>query len=83
MICPEQVSLLQEARKRQKSLLACNFVDRESERPAITLNDFIPLQMVAPSSDVSAENLQRKRKRKSRYPLIKLPFIFPVILNNI
>ncbi|XP_004512740.1 uncharacterized protein [Cicer arietinum] len=65
VICPEQVSLLQEARKRQKSLLACNFVDRESERPAITLNDFIPLQMVAPSSDVSAENLQRKRKRKS------------------
>lgn len=81
MICPEQVPLLQEARKRQRSLLARNFVDRESERPALTLNDFIPLQMLVPPSDVDAEKLQRKRKRKSRYPLFKLPFIFPLILN--
>ncbi|WJX83485.1 hypothetical protein P8452_66145 [Trifolium repens] len=66
VICPEQVPLLQEARKRQRSLRACNFVDRESERPALALNDFIPLQMVVPPSDVGAENLQRKRKRKTR-----------------
>ncbi|KAI5441521.1 uncharacterized protein LOC127108559 isoform X2 [Lathyrus oleraceus] len=66
VICPEQVPLLQEARKRQRSLLARNFVDRESERPALTLNDFIPLQMLVPPSDVDAEKLQRKRKRKSR-----------------
>jgi hypothetical protein len=43
--CPEQVPLLQEARKWQRSLLASNFVsnfvDRESERPALTLNDFL------------------------------------------
>ncbi|GAU43918.1 hypothetical protein TSUD_88910 [Trifolium subterraneum] len=57
VICPEQVPLLQEARKRQRSLLASNFVDRESERP---------LQMVVVSpSDVGAENLQRKRKRQT------------------
>ncbi|CAK8534230.1 unnamed protein product [Lathyrus sativus] len=66
VICPEQVPLLQEARKRQRSLLARNFVDRESERPALTLNDFIPLQMLVPPSDVDAEKLQKKRKRKSR-----------------
>lgn len=66
MLYPEQVPLLQEARKKRKSLLTCNFVDRESERPALSLNDFIPLQMVAPPSDVGAENLRRKRKRKSR-----------------
>ncbi|CAJ2653646.1 unnamed protein product [Trifolium pratense] len=65
VICPEQVPLLQEARKRQRSLLASNFVDRESERPALTLNDFIPLQMVVSPSDVGAENLQRKRKRQT------------------
>lgn len=69
-MCPEQVPLLQEARKRQKSLLASNFVDRESDRPALTLNDFIiPLQMVSPPSDVGAVTLRRKRKRASRYPL--------------
>lgn len=68
-MCPEQVHMLKEARKRQKFLLASNFVDRESERPALTLNDFIPLQMVAPPSDVGAVTLQRKRKRKSAYPL--------------
>ncbi|KAL5079510.1 hypothetical protein RYX36_007931 [Vicia faba] len=66
VICPEQVPLLQEARKRQRSLLARNFVDRESERPALTLNDFIPLQMLVPPSDVDAEKLPRKRKRQSR-----------------
>ncbi|XP_045789099.1 uncharacterized protein LOC123884131 [Trifolium pratense] len=66
VICPEQVPLLQEARKRRRSLLASNFVDRESERPALTLNDFIPLQMVVSTSDVGAENLQRKRKRQTR-----------------
>jgi hypothetical protein len=80
VICPEQVPLLQEARKRQRSLLASNFVDRESERPVLTLNDFIPLQMVVPSSNGGAESLQRKRKRQTRrYPLLKLPFIFPLI----
>ncbi|WJX72351.1 hypothetical protein P8452_56238 [Trifolium repens] len=66
VICPEQVPLLQEARKRQRSLLASNFVDRESERPVLTLNDFIPLQMVVPSSNGGAESLQRKRKRQTR-----------------
>jgi hypothetical protein len=79
VICPEQVPLLQEARKRQRSLLASNFVDRESERPVLTLNDFIPLQMVVSPSNVGAESLQRKRKRQTRYPLLKLPFIFPLI----
>ncbi|KAK2422350.1 myb domain protein 3r-4 [Trifolium repens] len=66
VICPEQVPLLKEARKRQRSLLASNFVDRESERPVLTLNDFIPLQMVVSPSNVGAESLQRKRKRQTR-----------------
>ncbi|XP_045833372.1 transcription factor MYB3R-2-like isoform X2 [Trifolium pratense] len=55
VICHEQVPLLQETRKRQRSLLAGNFVDRESERPALTPNDFIPLRMVASPSDVGAK----------------------------
>ena len=82
MLFPDQVPLLQEARKKQKSLLAGNFVDRESERPAITLNDFLPLATLVPPSDAGDVNLPRKRKRKSRYSLFNLPFIFPLILNN-
>ncbi|XP_027357663.1 uncharacterized protein LOC113866986 isoform X2 [Abrus precatorius] len=66
VICPEQVPLLQEARKKKKSIVANNFVDRESERPALTLDDFLPLHMLAPKSSVgAAPNHWKKRKRKS------------------
>ncbi|KAG5037274.1 hypothetical protein AAZX31_07G095900 [Glycine max] len=62
VLCPEYVPLLQEARKKQRSIIGCNFVDRESERPAITLNDFLPLPAPAPKSDVGASNLRKKAK---------------------
>jgi len=73
VLCPEQVPLLQEARKKQRSIIGSNFVDRESERPTITLNDFLPLLALAPKSDVGSSNI--RKKRKSRYcPLISLSF---------
>ena len=75
---PEQAHLLKEAKKKQRSQLSRNFVDRESERPALAVNGLIPLQMVVPPSDVGAENLRKKRKRKSRYILFKLLFHFPI-----
>ncbi|XP_068461995.1 uncharacterized protein [Phaseolus vulgaris] len=62
VLCPEQVPLLQEARKKQRSIIGSNFVDRESERPTITLNDFIPLPALASKSDIGASNLPKKRK---------------------
>ncbi|KAI4347239.1 hypothetical protein L6164_008067 [Bauhinia variegata] len=62
VLCPEQVPLLQEARKRRKALIG-NFVDRESERPAL-LNDFEPLAMIGPPSDVETSNLPKKQKLK-------------------
>ncbi|KAJ1392018.1 SANT/Myb domain [Sesbania bispinosa] len=65
VLFPEQVPLLQEARRRQKSLVPTNFVDRESERPALTLNDFLPIQTLAPPSDADALDLPGNRKRKS------------------
>ncbi|XP_022987958.1 uncharacterized protein LOC111485355 isoform X1 [Cucurbita maxima] len=40
---PNQVPLLQEARKIQKVALISNFVDRESERPALGPTDFRPV----------------------------------------
>lgn len=39
---PNEVPLLQEARKIQKAALISNFVDRESERPALGPTDFRP-----------------------------------------
>ncbi|CAJ1952052.1 unnamed protein product [Sphenostylis stenocarpa] len=62
VLCPEQVPLLQEARKKQRSIIGSNFVDRESDRPTITLNDFLPILALAPKSDVGASNLRKKRK---------------------
>lgn len=64
---PEQAHMLKEAKKKQRSQLSRNFVDRESERPTLAVNDLIPLQMVVPRSDVGAENLRKKRKRKSSH----------------
>ncbi|KAK7314629.1 hypothetical protein VNO77_33156 [Canavalia gladiata] len=64
VICPEQVPLLQEARKKRRSILASNYVDRESERPTLRLEDFLPLQMLASTSHVDALD-SKKRKRKS------------------
>lgn len=53
---PEEVPLLQEARKIRKAALISNFVDRESERPALGPNDFnIQLQMITATSEPSKE----------------------------
>jgi len=72
VLCPEQVPLLQEARKKQRSIISCNFVDRESERPTITLDDFMPLIALAPKSDIGASKLPKKRK--SRYSPLSFHF---------
>ncbi|KAL2321132.1 hypothetical protein Fmac_030101 [Flemingia macrophylla] len=67
VICPEQVPLLQEARKKQRSIIGSNFVDRESDRPTITLNDFLPCVLAPKSDDVGASNC-RKRGKSSNFP---------------
>jgi len=78
VLCPDQVPLLQEARKKQRSIIGSNFVDRESERPTITLNDFIPLRAIAAKSDIGASNLPKKRK--SRYSLPSILLFSPCFL---
>lgn len=67
VLCPQEVRLLQEARKTRKAALISNFVDRESERPALGVNDFIPLPITGPVSDPEKMDQSRKHKRKSRY----------------
>lgn len=67
VLLPHEVPLLKAARKIQKEALISNFVDRESERPALGPNDFIPLTI---ESIPESENLNcpQRRKRKPRPP---------------
>ncbi|GMJ06617.1 hypothetical protein HRI_004330900 [Hibiscus trionum] len=68
---PEEVPLLREARKVRKTALISNFVDRESERPALGPNDFnVQLPMITATSEPENTNLPSKGKRKRRKPMI-------------
>lgn len=59
---PHEVPLLREARKVQKAALVRNFVDRESERPALRPGDFLPLPMTSCESDPDSLNPSMKQK---------------------
>lgn len=66
MLFPTEVPLLQNARKIQKAALISNFVDRESERPALGPKDFqLPeTYRITGSEDVDPS---MRKKKKSRY----------------
>ncbi|KAJ8458893.1 hypothetical protein OPV22_031819 [Ensete ventricosum] len=64
ILLPEEVKLLQAAAQIKKTALISNFVDRESERPAICPNDFTSIV----NSTISEKNADVKaRKKKLRY----------------
>ncbi|XP_021292351.1 uncharacterized protein LOC110422670 isoform X2 [Herrania umbratica] len=64
---PKAVPLLQEARRIRKATLISNFVDRESERPALGPNDFyMPLLLTNSTAEPENTNLPSKGKRKER-----------------
>ncbi|XP_057459371.1 uncharacterized protein LOC130750003 isoform X1 [Actinidia eriantha] len=63
---PDKVPLLLEAKKIKRTALRSNFVDQESERPALGPNDFIPLALTNGISESDNRNPSRKQKRKSR-----------------
>ncbi|OMO70046.1 hypothetical protein CCACVL1_19129 [Corchorus capsularis] len=64
---PKVVPLLQEARRIRKTTLISNFVDRESERPALTPNDFCnSLPMITATSEPGTTDQPSKEKRKAR-----------------
>ncbi|KAJ6411329.1 hypothetical protein OIU84_007984 [Salix udensis] len=71
-LAPHEVPLLQAARRMQKAALISNFVDRESERPALGPNDFVPLAITGPVSEPEKMDQSRKRKRKSSNALKKI-----------
>lgn len=57
-LLPHEVPVLQRARKMKKAAFISNFVDREDERPALTVNDFI-----APLLIEAAPEKPNKRQR--------------------
>lgn len=61
-LLPHEVPLLQEARRVQKAALISNFVDRESERPALCQSDFLPLPLICSVSEPENVNPCSKRK---------------------
>ncbi|URE31769.1 hypothetical protein MUK42_06555 [Musa troglodytarum] len=75
ILLPEEVKLLQAAAQIKKTALISNFVDRESERPAIGPNDFTSIvnsTISEKTDDVEArknklsDNQPKKSKAKSR-----------------
>nr|GLL17457.1 uncharacterized protein LOC109172334 isoform X1 [Ipomoea trifida] len=56
---PHEVPLLRQARKIQKAAFIANFVDRESERPSLKPDDFVPAPLLL---QPSGSEPSRKRK---------------------
>uniref|UniRef100_A0A1J3DIY7 Myb-like protein L n=1 Tax=Noccaea caerulescens TaxID=107243 RepID=A0A1J3DIY7_NOCCA len=61
---PEQVQLIQEATRSRKEAIVGNFVDRESERPALVAGDLLALPGI--SLEPEHEIVAPKKKRKAR-----------------
>lgn len=80
MLFPNEVPLYLAARKMRKAALISNFVDRESKRPALGPNDFVPLKMI----DLpETEDIDSPRKRKSRFAVQTLILGFPFLLHSL
>ncbi|XP_048329657.2 uncharacterized protein LOC107418690 isoform X2 [Ziziphus jujuba] len=80
VLLPQEVPLLQEARRIQKAALIRNFVDREDERPALGPKDFLPLPMITSEKDVNHTSKQTGKLRgcsnstkKNNLPSGKVP----------
>ncbi|KAI3921949.1 hypothetical protein MKX01_005638 [Papaver californicum] len=71
VLFPHEVPLIQAAKKIKKSALISNFVDRESERPALDHSDFVALP--GPESVLALESGTNagKEKKSRRKPKLK------------
>lgn len=67
VLCPDDVPKLQAVKKIQQVALISNFVDRETERPDLVPEDFVPPLMLCAASEPNCEEPTRKRKRNQRY----------------
>ncbi|KAG7577688.1 Homeobox-like domain superfamily [Arabidopsis thaliana x Arabidopsis arenosa] len=63
---PHQVALLQEARRLQKEGSVGNFVDRESERPALVTGAILALPEISLEPEPDSVTVKKKRKAKEK-----------------
>ncbi|KAK9063071.1 hypothetical protein SSX86_016941 [Deinandra increscens subsp. villosa] len=65
VLCPQQVRMLKVDRKLKKAVFISNFVDREGERPDLTVKDFIaPLSIEpVPNGNEDRETSNKKEQR--------------------
>ncbi|XP_021858427.2 uncharacterized protein [Spinacia oleracea] len=64
---PNEVLLLKAAKDIKKAALISNFVDRESERPTLGADDFVPLRITDSANNHEKENVpQARNKSRSR-----------------
>ncbi|OWM62626.1 snRNA-activating protein complex subunit 4 [Punica granatum] len=76
VLFPQEVPLLQQAKKIQRMAFISNFVDRESERPSLSPNDFLLLPPADPASTSEPERTdppskQERKPRKRAQPSAK------------
>ncbi|CAN0902395.1 Myb-like protein L [Linum grandiflorum] len=64
VLFPREVPLLKEARKIRKVVLITNFVDREEERPALGLEDFVTTSLVGLLPDSEKVDRSGKSRRQ-------------------
>ncbi|XP_076884384.1 uncharacterized protein LOC143533506 [Bidens hawaiensis] len=66
VLFPEEVRMLKVARTMKKAALISNFVDREGERPDLTIKDFVPLlQIESDHKDNEDETISNKKKQRT------------------
>lgn len=78
MLFPTEVPLLQAARKIQKAALISNFVDRESERPALGPNDFRLPETYCITGSENVDPSTRKKTR-SRYDVTVIVLVHSLL----
>lgn len=68
---PEEVRMLKVARTMKKAALISNFVDREGERPDLTIKDFVPLlQIESDHKDNEDQTISNKKKQRYVFQLL-------------
>ncbi|XP_076887053.1 uncharacterized protein LOC143537090 [Bidens hawaiensis] len=66
VLFPEEVRMLKVARTMKKAALISNFVDREGERPDLTVKDFVPLlQIESDHKDNEDQTISNKKKQRT------------------
>ncbi|KAJ8536053.1 hypothetical protein K7X08_034454 [Anisodus acutangulus] len=63
---PDEVPMLQEAKKIRREAFISNFVDREEERPALRPNDIVPTHKLCYRAGCETTSANKKKKLRPR-----------------